>query len=48
MIVAVMRGSELIIGHDQTRLAAGDEVLAVVHSDHLAHLAALLGESPTE
>ncbi len=48
VIVAVIRGSELIIGHDQTRLAAGDEVLAVVHSDHLAHLAALLGESPTE
>lgn len=43
VIVGVIRGDGLVPGTGSLRLAAGDEVLAVVHADHLAALAGVLG-----
>lgn len=40
-LTAVMRGGEVIVPRGETRLQAGDEILAVVHVSQLAHLAAL-------
>ncbi len=42
-LVAVLRGGELLLPKPELVLRPGDEVLAVVHSDHVAALAALLG-----
>lgn len=42
-LVAVLRGGELLLPKPELVLRPGDEVLAVVHSDHAAALAALLG-----
>ncbi|MCX7782472.1 MAG: TrkA family potassium uptake protein [Meiothermus sp.] len=42
-LVAVLRGGELLLPKPELVLRPGDEVLAVVHSDHAAELAALLG-----
>jgi trk system potassium uptake protein TrkA len=42
-LVAVLRGGQLLLPKPDLVLQPGDEVLAVVHSDHLAALAALLG-----
>jgi trk system potassium uptake protein TrkA len=47
VLVGVLRGAELIAPHGPTVLQAGDEVLAVVHSDLAAGLAALLGPPPS-
>jgi trk system potassium uptake protein TrkA len=45
VLVAVMRGEELITPHGDTILQPGDEVLAVLHSDVAAEVTALLGET---
>jgi trk system potassium uptake protein TrkA len=42
-IVAVIRDGELLAGHGQLRIEAGDEVLAVVPTAEAAALSALLG-----
>ncbi|GEM82028.1 potassium channel family protein [Meiothermus hypogaeus] len=42
-LVAVLRRGELLLPKPELVLRPGDEVLAVVHSDHAAALAALLG-----
>ncbi|MDX2003915.1 MAG: TrkA family potassium uptake protein [Meiothermus sp.] len=42
-LVAVLRGSRLLLPKPDLVLSPEDEVLAVVHSDHAATLAALLG-----
>jgi len=41
-LAAVIREGQLLIPRAELRLRAGDEVLAVVHAEHLAELAALL------
>jgi trk system potassium uptake protein len=43
VVVAVIRKGNLIPGGGTVRLQAADEVLAVVHADHLAEFAARLG-----
>ncbi len=42
-LAAVLRGGQLLLPKPDLVLRSGDEVLAVVHSDHAAALAALLG-----
>ncbi|MBN1890912.1 MAG: NAD-binding protein [Thermoflexales bacterium] len=41
-LAAVMRGDEVIVPRGDTRLLAEDEILAIVRSDHRAHLSSLL------
>lgn len=43
VVVAVIHGSDLVVGRGDLRLHPADEVLAVVHTDHLAEIASLLG-----
>ncbi len=43
LLTAILRNGQLIIPHGNTVLQADDEVLAVVHADHLEALAAILG-----
>lgn len=45
-LAAVMRKDDVLTVRGDTRLQAGDEVLAVVASDHKAELAHLLGSKP--
>jgi trk system potassium uptake protein TrkA len=45
IVVGVIRGEELFPGSAGLRLAADDEVLAVVHADHVADLERTLGPS---
>lgn len=47
VLVGVLRGADLLAPHGATTLQAGDEVLAVVHSDVAAELAALLRPATT-
>ena len=42
-LAAILRGGQLLLPKPELVLRPGDEVLAVVHSDHAAGLAALLG-----
>lgn len=42
-LAAILRGGQLLLPKPDLVLHPGDEVLAVVHSDHAAALAALLG-----
>ena len=42
-VAAVIRSGQLLIPQRDLVLQPGDEVLAVVHADHIAQLAALLG-----
>jgi len=42
VLVAIIRKNELVIPHGDTVLQAADEVLALVHGDHLNEFAALL------
>lgn len=42
-LAAILRGGQLLLPKPELVLRPGDEVLAVVHSDHAAALAALLG-----
>jgi trk system potassium uptake protein TrkA len=44
VLVAVIRKGELNVPHGDFVLQPGDEVLAVVHTDHATELACLLGE----
>ena len=44
-LVAVIRKGELIVPHGSTVLQPADEILALVHGDRLAALAALLGSA---
>ena len=46
VIVGIIRDGELLAPHGQVSIEAGDEVLAVVHTDEALILAALLGETP--
>ena len=46
VLVAVLRGGDPLIVNGATVLLPQDEVLAVVHSEHAAELAALLDEAP--
>jgi trk system potassium uptake protein TrkA len=48
VLVAVLRGPDLITPRGDTVLRAGDEVLAVLHNDAAAAVAALLGPTATE
>ena len=43
VLAAVIRGGQLIVPRGDTVLKAADEVLAVVHAEQLAQLAAVLG-----
>jgi trk system potassium uptake protein TrkA len=45
VLVAVLRGDEVVVVHGSTVLGPGDEVLAVVHSGNASALAALLDGS---
>jgi trk system potassium uptake protein len=42
-LVAVLRGAQVLPAHDEVRLQAGDEVLALAHTGAVGALAALLG-----
>ncbi len=46
VLTAVIRKGELIVPKGDTVLQAADEVLALVHSDELLLLAAILGTAP--
>ncbi len=46
VLVAVLRGPDLLTPNSATILQPGDEVLAVLHSDVAAAVTALLGETP--
>ncbi|HLE15032.1 MAG TPA: TrkA family potassium uptake protein [Anaerolineales bacterium] len=43
VFVAILRKNQLIVPHGETTLQPVDEVIALVHTSHLADLAALLG-----
>lgn len=43
ILVAVIRDANLLLPRGDTQLAAGDEVMAIVHDSHLEQLATLLG-----
>lgn len=43
VLVAVVRGPQVLIPHGDTVLQAGDEVLALTHVNERPHLAAILG-----
>jgi trk system potassium uptake protein TrkA len=45
VLAAIIRKGELIVPHGDLVLQIADEVLAVIHSDELPYLAALLGPS---
>ncbi|RPI23213.1 MAG: TrkA family potassium uptake protein, partial [Actinobacteria bacterium] len=45
VIVAVIRGGSLFPSRGSLQLQGGDEVLAVVHADHLAGLVSMLGSA---
>jgi trk system potassium uptake protein TrkA len=45
VVVAVIRKGELLVGGGGVQLQPADEVLAVVHADHLSEVASLLGPS---
>jgi trk system potassium uptake protein TrkA len=47
VLVAVLRGADVITPRGTTLLLPGDEVLAVLHSDATPAVAALLGPAPT-
>ena len=44
LLVGVIRGSQLLVPHGDTRLEPGDELLAVVRSGREQALAGVLGE----
>jgi trk system potassium uptake protein TrkA len=46
VVVALLRGPDVITPRGQTVLLPGDEVLAVLHSDATAAVASLLGPAP--
>jgi trk system potassium uptake protein TrkA len=48
ILAAVIRKGQLLIPRGDTVLQPADEVLAVVHSSHMAQLAALLGRKENE
>lgn len=48
LFAAILRKGELILPHGDTILQSADEVLAVVHSSELQHLAAILGPTGKE
>ncbi len=45
VVAAILRQGRMVIPHGDTVLQANDEVLAIVHSQHAAALAHLLGDS---
>jgi trk system potassium uptake protein TrkA len=47
VLVAILRGPDLLTPRGDTRIGAGDELLAVVHSGDASDLAALLGPAPS-